>query len=258
MAATRKKIAAGNWKMNLDLQSAHKLVQELLTGYEGAAQGRAVEVVLGVPFPYLQPVANQIAGFPHFRLAAQNMHQAASGAFTGEVSATMLRSVTCSHVILGHSERRQYFGDTDALLAEKVHAALAADLTPIFCIGETLAERETEQTFEVVARQMQDGLGGLSATAAHALVLAYEPVWAIGSGKTATPEQAQEVHRFLRNWMRTQWGAETAEIVPILYGGSVNAANAQQLFACPDIDGGLVGGASLKAAEFLTIIGAFP
>lgn len=257
MAATRKKIAAGNWKMNLDLQSAHNLVHELLTGYADATQGRAVEVVLGVPFPSLHPVANQIAGYPHFRLAAQNMHQAASGAYTGEVSATMLRAVTCSHVILGHSERRQYFGETDALLAEKVQAALAADLTPIFCIGETLAEREAGQTFEVVTRQMQNGLGALSPAAAQALVLAYEPVWAIGTGKTASPEQAQEVHLFLRNWMRTHWGAETAEIVPILYGGSVNAGNAQQLFACADIDGGLVGGASLKGPEFLTIIGAF-
>lgn len=257
MAATRKKIAAGNWKMNLDLQAAHQLTQELLDGYAVTVSGQEVQVILGVPYPYLAAIANQVAGFPHFAVAAQNMHQAASGAYTGEVSAAMLRSVVCSHVILGHSERRQFFGETDALLAEKVKAALNADLTPIFCIGETLAEREAGQTFEVVTRQMHDALSALSAAEAQLLVLAYEPVWAIGTGKTASPEQAQEVHAFLRGWMRTQWGEATAEVVPILYGGSVNAGNAQQLFACPDIDGGLVGGASLKSADFLTICGAF-
>jgi triosephosphate isomerase (TIM) len=257
MTATRKKIAAGNWKMNLDLQSALNLTQDLLHGYAAAVPGADVQVILGVPAPYLHTVANVVAGHAPFAVAAQNMHQAASGAYTGETSATMLRSVACGHVILGHSERRQYFGETDELLASKVQAALAADLTPIFCIGETLEEREADQTFEVVARQMQVALGQRTAAEAELMILAYEPVWAIGTGKTASPEQAQEVHAFLRGWMRQQWGEATAATVPILYGGSVSAANAAQLFACADIDGGLVGGASLKAADFLTICGAF-
>lgn len=257
MTATRKKIAAGNWKMNLDLQSALNLTQDLLQGYADAVPGADVQVILGVPAPYLHPVANAVAGHAPFAVAAQNMHQAASGAFTGETSATMLRSVACGHVILGHSERRQYFGETDALLADKLQAALAADLTPIFCIGETLAEREAGRTLEVLTRQMQVALGQRTADEAALIVLAYEPVWAIGTGKTASPEQAQEVHAFLRGWMRKQWGEATANTVPILYGGSVNAANAAQLFTCADIDGGLVGGASLKAVDFLAICGAF-
>jgi triosephosphate isomerase (TIM) len=257
MASPRKKIAAGNWKMNLDLKAAHALTQALLDGYAAASPDASVSVILGIPSPYLAAMSAKIAGHAAFAVAAQNMHQAASGAYTGEVSATMLQSVGCHHVILGHSERRQYFGETDALLAEKVKAALSAELTPIFCIGETLTERESDQTSAVITRQMQDGLGDLTPDQAKQLILAYEPVWAIGTGKTASPEQAQEVHAFLRAWMRQQWGDAAASVIPILYGGSVNAGNAAQLFASEDIDGGLVGGASLKSADFLAICGAF-
>lgn len=243
--------------MNLDLEGALLLTDELIEGYAQAAEENGAEVILGVPAPYLLSVHARLQGRPGFYLAAQNMHQAAKGAYTGELSATMLKAVGCSHVILGHSERRQYFGETNQALAAKVKAALDAGLVPIYCLGETLKERENNQTFDVLAKQLEEALFKLSAEEMEQVIVAYEPVWAIGTGRTASPDQAQEAHAYLRGRLSDQYGQEIANKVPILYGGSVNASNAVLLFACPDIDGGLVGGASLQAAEFLDIIGAF-
>jgi len=190
-------------------------------------------------------------------IGAQNIHQAESGAYTGEISASQVKSVGASHVILGHSERRAYFGETDALLASKVDIALKHDLTPIFCIGETREERESGAFFDVIKTQLTDGLFHLSKEAFTSVVLAYEPVWAIGTGLTASPEQAQEVHKFIREVLADQYGQEIADNTSILYGGSCNPGNAKDLFAQADIDGGLIGGASLKSRDFIDIAKVF-
>jgi len=253
----RKKIAAGNWKMNLDLEGAQQLATAIAAGAAESPEGISAEIVLGVPYPFLAAVSAIVSGHPRIRLSAQNMHKESSGAFTGEVSGTMLKSVGCSYVILGHSERRQHFGESSAQLAHKVSAALACGLTPIYCVGETLAERESGKAFEVVKAQITEGLNGIDPKGMYHTVIAYEPVWAIGTGKTASPEQAQEVHAYIRLQLKHMFGDEIASIVPILYGGSVNAQNAALLFACGDIDGGLVGGASLKAEDFLRIAASF-
>lgn len=255
MMNNRRKIAAGNWKMNTDLGSAIALAGELAAGFSSGDTG--VEMILAVPFPFLHAVHSVISQNPSIHLAAQNLHQAEKGAYTGEVSGSMLKSVGCSHVLIGHSERRQYFSEGNALLLSKTQAALANGLTPVFCIGETLEQREANETFDVIKQQLQEGVLGLDSNSFRQLILAYEPVWAIGTGKTATPEQAQEVHAFIRKCVFDQYGSEMARLCPILYGGSVTAANAYLLFACPDIDGGLVGGASLKAGEFLEIANSF-
>ncbi|HRO52744.1 MAG TPA: triose-phosphate isomerase [Alicycliphilus sp.] len=243
-----KKLIAGNWKMNGGLQANAELLQALRDGMGEPA----CTVAVAVPAPYLAQVQALVAGSP-IALAAQDVSQHESGAFTGEVSAVMLRDFGARYALVGHSERRQYHGETDAVVAAKAQRALATGITPIVCVGETLEQREAGQTEAVVKRQ----LAAVIHTNGHCIseiVVAYEPVWAIGTGHTATPEQAQAVHAVLR----AQLAAATARAdrIPLLYGGSMNAANAAQLLAQPDIDGGLVGGASLKAADFLQIIAA--
>jgi triosephosphate isomerase (TIM) len=245
---TTKKLIAGNWKMNGSLEANDALVRALVAGMQQAR----CEVAVCVPAPYLAQLQMLRHGST-LELGAQDVSQHASGAYTGEVSAPMLREFGVRYAIVGHSERRQYHGETDALVAEKAKAALAQGITPIVCVGETLAEREAGQTEEVVKRQLAAVIH-VNGHCISEIVVAYEPVWAIGTGRTATPQQAQQVHAVLRN----QLGAATAQAdrVRILYGGSMNAANAASLLAEPDIDGGLVGGASLKAPEFLQIIAA--
>ena len=210
-----------------------------------------------MPFPYLTGIRQHLPEGGGLHLGAQNCHQQESGAFTGEVSARMLRSVGCEYVVLGHSERRQYFHETDDLLAQKLKAALAAGLRPIFCVGESLETREADETFAYLGQQLTDGLFHLSNEEFAQVVVAYEPIWAIGTGRTATSAQAQEVHAFIRERIARAYDAEAALNTPILYGGSANAQNARELFAQPDVDGGLIGGASLKAADFTTIIQSF-
>ena len=241
----KKKLIAGNWKMNGNLEANDALVRALVTGMKEAR----CDVAVCVPAPYLAQVQMLRHG-SSLELGAQDVSQHVSGAYTGEVSAPMLREFGVRYAIVGHSERRQYHGETDALVAEKAKTALAHGITPIVCVGETLAEREAGQTGEVVKRQMAAVIH-LNGHCISEIVVAYEPVWAIGTGKTATPEQAQQVHALLR----TQLAAATAhaERVHILYGGSVKPDNAAALFSQPDIDGGLIGGASLKAADFVAI-----
>ena len=251
----RKKIAAGNWKMNLTAEQAQGLVSEIMGIFRDEINNDA-EVIFGSPAVFLAQVQHLAKDHPQFHVAAQNIHQAEKGAYTGDISAGMICSVGVTHVILGHSERRQYYGEDGALLAEKLNTALAHGLTPIFCLGEVLDDRESGKTFEVVSNQLSEATFGLSAEDFSKLIIAYEPVWAIGTGKTASPEQAQEVHAYLRGMIADKYGAEIAENTSILYGGSVKPANAQALFSCPDIDGGLVGGASLKSADFSEIIKA--
>lgn len=245
-----RKLIAGNWKMNGSLASNEALVKAMLEGLSATAP--AADMALCAPAPYLAQLGTLLKGSP-IAWGAQDVSSHEQGAYTGEVSAAMLQEFGCRYAIVGHSERRQYHGESDALVAEKAKAALARGITPIVCVGETLAEREAGHTEEVVKRQL--------AAVVHAcghciteIVVAYEPVWAIGTGKTATPEQAQQVHAVLR----AQLAAATPhpERVHILYGGSMNAANAASLLAQPDIDGGLIGGASLKAADFLQIVGS--
>ncbi len=253
----RQNLVAGNWKMNLTYPEGQALVTEIITlaGPAVAAPGAPV-VVLCVPFPYLTGVQQQLQG-SGFHLGAQNCHQKESGAFTGEVSARMLASVGCEYVILGHSERRQYFHETDDLLAQKLKAALAAGLKPIFCVGESLETREADETFDYLGKQLADGLFHLSNEEFAQVVVAYEPIWAIGTGRTATSAQAQEVHAFIRERIARAYDGQAALDTTILYGGSANAQNAQELFSQPDVDGGLIGGAALKAADFTAIIKAF-
>ncbi len=243
----RGKLVVGNWKMNGGLASNAALLAALLAGWQPRPD-RGVAVC--VPFPYLGQARDAFAGSP-WAWGAQDVSRYASGAYTGDVAAGMLAEFGCRYVLVGHSERRQYHGETDGEVGAKAKAALAAGLTPVACVGETLAERDAGQWQAVVGRQFDAVAAALSADLPLA-VLAYEPVWAIGTGRTATPEQAQEVHAFLRERLR---GAG-AEGVLVLYGGSVKAANARELFAMPDVDGGLVGGASLVATEFLAIAGA--
>lgn len=244
----KRKLIAGNWKMNGSAAANEALLRELTGGIAGAA----CTVAVCVPAPYLAQVGALRAGSP-LELGAQDVSEHAEGAYTGEVSAAMLREFGVRYVIVGHSERRQYHHETDATVADKTKAALAAGITPIVCVGETLAQREAGRTVDIVKRQM----AAVIHTNGHCIseiVVAYEPVWAIGTGRTATPEQAQEVHAVLRTQLKA--ASEHADRIRILYGGSMNAANAAALLAQPDIDGGLVGGASLKAADFLQIIAA--
>ncbi|NIM41317.1 MAG: triose-phosphate isomerase [Hydrogenophaga sp.] len=245
---TIKKLIAGNWKMNGGLAANEALLRALLAGVGHPA----AEVAVCAPAPYLAQLQGLLAGSP-IDWGAQDMSAHEQGAYTGEVSAAMLKDFNCRYAIVGHSERRQYHGETDALVAAKAQRALAAGITPIVCVGETLVEREAEQTEAVVKRQLAAVIHAVAHCTSE-IVVAYEPVWAIGTGKTATPEQAQEVHAVLR----AQLAAATShpERVRILYGGSMNAANAASLLAQPDIDGGLIGGASLKAPDFLQIIAA--
>ncbi len=252
----RKKIVAGNWKMNLDYTAGLSLFSEIMTMVNDEILGDQ-EVVVCPPFIHLHSLTQLAGQTSRTRIGAQNCHQAASGAFTGEVSAAMIKSTGAQFVIIGHSERRQYFGETDALLNSKVLTALDHHLTPIFCIGETLEERQAEQQFDVINTQLEEGLFSLSAELFGKVVLAYEPVWAIGTGLTASPEQAQEVHAFIRAKLTDKYGEAIAENTSILYGGSCNPKNAPDLFAQPDIDGGLIGGASLKSRDFTDIVKVF-
>ncbi|MDD2513428.1 MAG: triose-phosphate isomerase [Proteiniphilum sp.] len=250
----RKKIVAGNWKMNMNLQEGVALAEELNEALK--AKSVKCDVVVGTPFIHLASVADAVDA-SRIGVAAQNCADKVSGAYTGEVSAAMVASTGAKYVILGHSERRAYYHETPEMLKEKVLLALANGLTPIFCIGEVLDERESGKHFEVVQSQIEASLFGLSADDFGRIVLAYEPVWAIGTGKTASAAQAQEMHAFIRRTLTGKYGAEVADRTSILYGGSCNASNAQELFSNPDVDGGLIGGASLGVDKFMPIIEAF-
>ncbi|KAA5543854.1 triose-phosphate isomerase [Roseiconus nitratireducens] len=249
---TRRTIIAGNWKMNTRAGEA----AELAKGVAGAVgENPAVEVAVCPPAVYLSVVADVLAGSA-VGLGAQNLYPAEDGAFTGEVNASMLRDVGCRYVILGHSERRALLGETDAEVSEKLSAALAGNLVPIVCVGETLDDREGGKTESVVETQLKGSLKGLDEARAAGVVIAYEPVWAIGTGKTASPEQAEEVHAFIRKLLGELFGSEVAEQIRIQYGGSVKPGNAKDLLGQPNIDGALVGGASLKVDDFVAIIQA--
>jgi triosephosphate isomerase len=250
----RKQIAAANWKMNLSLVEAENLLNELLATDHTVAGNQ--EVVFAVPAIYIPLATQKLAGKNHVYVAAQNCHQKTSGAYTGELSASMLQSVGVHHIVLGHSERREYFNESDSLLAEKVDAVLAINSTPIFCCGEPLSIREAGTQNIFVEAQLKNSLFHLSADQIVKVVIAYEPIWAIGTGKTATSEQAQEIHAYIRSVFASKYGQDIAAQISILYGGSVKAANAVELFSQPDVDGGLVGGASLIANEFAAIINA--
>lgn len=244
-----KKLIAGNWKMNGSLAANEALLQAVVAGLPASL---ACEVAVAVPAPYLAQVQSLVAGAA-VAVAAQDVSAHEAGAYTGEVSAAMLRDFAVRYVLAGHSERRQYHGETDHIVALKTQRALAAGITPIVCVGETLAEREAGQTEAVVKRQLAAVIH-LNGHCISEVVVAYEPVWAIGTGKTATPEQAQQVHAVLRAQLAA--ASDKAARIRLLYGGSMNAANAAQLLAQPDIDGGLIGGAALKAADFLQIVAA--
>ena len=248
----RKKLIAGNWKMNKTSADGVTLAREVATAVGKQAE---VEVVVCPPFTAIEAVGKAIEG-SNVKLGAQNMHFEASGAFTGEVSAPMLRAIFATHVILGHSERRTLFGETDEAVNRKVLAALKNQLRPIFCVGETLAEREAGATLKVVQTQVERGLDGVSKEQVASVIVAYEPVWAIGTGKVATTEQAQEVHAFIRGLLTKLFSEPVAQKVRILYGGSMKPANASELLAQKDIDGGLIGGASLEARSFVELVTA--
>jgi triosephosphate isomerase len=249
----RQKIVAGNWKMNKTLQEANILTSEIMGMVNDEVKSN-VRVIFCVPFPYLLPVKNLLGNNSRISVAAQNCSEHESGAFTGEVSAPMLTSMGIPSVILGHSERRQYFGENGKLLAKKVDIALKHGLTPIFCCGEPLEIREKGTHEQLVKQQVEESLFHLLAESFKKIIIAYEPVWAIGTGKTATAQQAQDMHAVIRKHIAGKYGQEVAVEISILYGGSVNAANAKELFANADVDGGLVGGASLKSREFTEIV----
>ena len=248
----RKKIVAGNWKMNCDIAHTYELLDQL----KERALNEDVEVIVAPPFTNLQS-ANQALIDSDILVASQNMHQATNGAYTGEVSADMLKGVGIETVILGHSERRAYFHEDNALLAKKVTTALEKEMTAIFCFGEELEDRTSGNHFNLVASQLKEGLFHIEAADWKDIVLAYEPVWAIGTGETASPEQAQEMHAFVRKTITEAYSEDIANDVSILYGGSVKPANAAEIFGKPDVDGGLIGGAALDAESFAAIINAF-
>lgn len=246
----RTKIVAGNWKMHKNAEETEDLLNELINQIPGDTD---VRVIVAPTFVNLASAADHLE-FTPIEVAAQNMHQAESGAYTGEISAGMLKSVGVNIVILGHSERRSYFHETDATIAFKTDAALQHDMEVIFCFGEELKDRQSGNHFNIVENQLRDGLFHLEAKDWEQIILAYEPVWAIGTGETATPDQAQEMHAFIRETVRQKYGSDTAENVRILYGGSVKPDNAREIFSKPDVDGGLIGGAALKATDFAAIV----
>jgi len=248
----RKNIVAGNWKMNNDLPATEALISDLLK----QTQTSNAEVMVAPTAVSLYHAFNSTKN-SNIEVIAQNMHFAESGAYTGEISATMLKSVGIKTVILGHSERRAYFNETDDLLAKKVDSALKNGMRIIFCFGEELADRKAGNQEKIVENQIKNALFHLQATAYKNIVLAYEPVWAIGTGETASPEQAQDMHKFIRQRLHTKYSSQVAEDMSILYGGSVKPANAKEIFGKPDVDGGLIGGAALKATDFIEIINAF-
>jgi triosephosphate isomerase len=250
----RKKIVAGNWKMNKTYSEAIPLLYEIKDLLFKSTKAESVVKIIAPPFPYIHDFYETTKGIKNLFVAAQNCASEESGAYTGEVSTAMIKSVGASYVIIGHSERRMYYKETNPELKKKVDIALKHNLVPIFCIGESAEKRQANEQFKVAESQISESLFHLPAEDFKKLVLAYEPVWAIGTGLTATSAQAQEMHHFIRSLVEKKYGKETAEIIPILYGGSCNAKNAPELFSCPDVDGGLIGGASLKAAEFVEII----
>jgi triosephosphate isomerase len=250
----RKPFVAGNWKMNTDSHTSISLAESIVSGsLETAGQG--VSVAVCPPFVYLQAVVKALSA-SGVAVGAQDIYIESQGAFTGEISASMLKDIGCSYALCGHSERRHVIGETDELINKKVAAAIGGGLLPILCVGELLAEREASQTSEVISRQIKSDLAGLSAEKVSAVTMAYEPVWAIGTGLTATPQQAQEVHTFVRELLAEMYGAQLAEEIRILYGGSAKPGNAGDLMREQDVDGLLVGGASLNADDFIAIIQA--
>lgn len=246
----RKKVIAGNWKMNMDLHQSQKLVSEIINGL---GKDSKAEVIVCPPYTSLSEVGTLLKG-TQIKLGAQNMHFEESGAYTAEISGDMLKSVGCEYVILGHSERRVIFNEHNELINKKIKAALAKGLKPIFCIGELLEQRESGETMKVISIQIEKGLEGIRVDQIKNIIIAYEPVWAIGTGKTATPRQAQEVHLFIREFVAKKFSSSVAENIIIQYGGSVKPDNSGELLVQDDIDGALVGGACLKADSFLGII----
>jgi triosephosphate isomerase (TIM) len=247
----RTKIVAGNWKMHKNAQETKDLLNDLI---DKLPSGKEAKIIVAPTFVNLAQAQAQLEN-TNIEVAAQNMHQAESGAFTGEISASMLKSIGVNTVLIGHSERRAYFHETDALLANKVDTALKHEMTIIFCFGEELKDRQSNNHFTVVENQLRDGLFHINKQDWSNIVLAYEPVWAIGTGETASPDQAQEMHLFIRETVRKEFGSDVAEDLTILYGGSVKPENAKEIFSKPDVDGGLIGGAALKADDFSAIVG---
>lgn len=250
----RKQIAAANWKMNLSLKQGQDLLSTVLSKVIAVRQGH--EVIFAVPAPYLQAAKSIVGSRENVYVSAQNIYSKKSGAYTGETSVEMLASLGIQHTLVGHSERREYFGEDHGLLADKVNIALEYNITPIFCCGEPLDIREAETQNAYVAKQLEESLFHLTAEAITKVVIAYEPIWAIGTGKTASSEQAEEIQKYLRTLLADKYGEAIAAEISILYGGSVKPGNAKELFSQPDIDGGLVGGASLVADDFVAIIEA--
>jgi triosephosphate isomerase len=248
----RTQIAAANWKMNLSFLQAEKLLDDILSAEIKLANHQ--KTIFSVPFPYLTMTRSEVADEKNYYVAAQNCSDKKSGAYTGEVAASMLHSLNINYCIVGHSERREYFNESNTMLAEKLDRCLENNITPIFCCGEALSIREAGTQNGYVAQQLNESLFHLTSEQIKNIIIAYEPIWAIGTGKTATTEQAQEMHAHLRSIIASQYGEAVANEVSILYGGSVKANNAKELFSCPDVDGGLVGGASLVAADFIEII----
>lgn len=248
----RKQIAAANWKMNLTFQQGEKLLDDILDA--GINLSPDQQVIFAVPYPYLLMTRSEVEDAANYEVAAQNCSDKISGAFTGEISVEMLHSIAVNYCIVGHSERREYFAESNSLLAEKINRCLEVRITPIFCCGESLAVRESGKQNEFVQTQLGESLFHLKTENIKKIIIAYEPIWAIGTGKTATAEQAQEMHAHLRSILAAQYGQEVAQAISILYGGSVKANNAKEIFSGPDVDGGLVGGASLVASDFKEII----
>ena len=251
----RQKIVAGNWKMNKNFSEAEELLDKIAEAQEEYNGG--VQVIVCPPAIYLEMAVDYSEEYPAVLTGAQNVSQFVKGAYTGEISAAMLKSMGVSHCIVGHSERRKYFRETDAVIAEKIKNLLSSEITPIYCCGETLEERNQEIHFEVVADQISEALFHLTEEEMGEIIIAYEPVWAIGTGVNATPQQAQEMHDFIRRLVLDKYGNDVANNLSILYGGSCNAQNAKELFSMPDVDGGLIGGASLVVEDFLAIRDSF-
>lgn len=249
----RQQIAAGNWKMNKTYDEGISFVNELLE----KTNEENVLIVLGVPFVHLKGIADSVTNTANIKLAAQNSHEKESGAYTGEISADMLLSVGAEYVILGHSERREHYKESNEVLCKKVEHAISKGLIPIFCCGESLRIRKAKIHVDFVSNQLNEGLFHLSKEAFANVVIAYEPIWAIGTGETATPEQAQDMHKAIRNLIEKKYGNDTAQNTSILYGGSVKPDNAKDIFSQPDVDGGLIGGASLNVDDFVQIINSF-
>jgi len=248
----RKKIVAGNWKMNNNAEETERLLDEIIQKNTNTE----TQIIVAPSFVNLALAVKKLSG-TNIKVAAQNVHQNQNGAFTGEVSIPMLKSIGVSNVILGHSERRAYFGETNSVLSQKINTALKYDFNVIYCFGEDSKQRKNNQHFQIIENQIQEVLFHLQPEQWENIVLAYEPVWAIGTGETATPEQAQEIHYFTRQIITKKYTNEIANKISILYGGSVKSDNAKEIFAKPDVDGGLIGGASLKADDFLTIVNSF-